>query len=141
MARNGIEPVAVRDIADAPPITATSDTPEASGPDPPLELLPWVPISCRGVESVIGRSVLERGYVALMQNLPYVLQDMPGARDVIQKGADGEPMWTGLPVARLRLRSVRAGVVHDTVAVYVAGWEDLVDHIVAMEILVKKEGG
>ena len=73
-----------------------------------------------------------------MQNLPYVLQDMPGCRDVIHAGADGVPVWTGLPVARLRLRAVHGGAVRDTVAVYVAGWEDLVEHIVAMEIIVRE---
>ena len=46
-------------------------------------------------------------------------------------------LWKGSINSRIKLSYEHDGVVHETTGFYGGGWEDLVDHIVHLELVVK----
>ncbi|GJE87327.1 hypothetical protein PsYK624_034100 [Phanerochaete sordida] len=124
-------------IEDAPQSAAAAFAAAAPKLSIPLTELPWVTVTCLGVNVVVGRSCLDTGYRMFLYNLCAEFQCMPDLRDVATySNTSGGPEWNGDVATKLWLRLTDEEGPYDVVAVYAGGWEDLVDHIVAVEIIV-----
>lgn len=72
-----------------------------------------------------------------MLDLMRKFDKIPELRDTVRP----TPLeWKGHMKVKLWLRSVHNGVSYDTFALYVGGWEDLVDCIVSIELIPSGSG-
>lgn len=62
---------------------------------------------------------------------------IPSFADLLDPAfVDDSKRWRFRTKTRLALRYVQDEVAYETIGLYAGGWEDLVDHIVSMELIV-----
>ncbi|KIP01563.1 hypothetical protein PHLGIDRAFT_131205 [Phlebiopsis gigantea 11061_1 CR5-6] len=137
-----------------PPEEVPQYTPQAASSQ---ELLPWVTVSCRGVNLVCARSVLKnKNYKvrvsltprketvpmqlpkAFVGSLKQSFGGLPGFSDILDPIVNEAKVWRCKTKSLLTLRHVSgAGVCpQETKALYAGGWEELVDYIVSIELII-----